>query len=134
MSKKVVVAVKCANGHANDRPHSFAVDISDELKSRIIELSKVVKQANANNINEFNFSGTWSAVSLDEYDLDCDIDAVCVALSESKSRVGLNLLEVRDEWFNWSSVPRHCDDDMKCTSNSIPISFLTGNDQIYTES
>lgn len=134
MSKKVLVAVNCASDYADDRPYSFAVEISDELKSRIIELSEIVKKANAYSIDEFNYSGTWSNEMLDEYELEGDIDQVFTALSENESRVECNLLDVTDDSFKWTSVPKHCGDDMLLTTKQIPISFLTGNEEIYKDS
>ncbi len=134
MNKKVLVAVNCACEYADDRPYSFAVEISEELKSRIIELSEIVKKANAYSIDEFNYSGTWSSEMLDEYEHESNIDSIFATLSDSENRVECNLLEVKDDSFNWTSVPKHCGDDMLLTTKQIPISFLTGNEEIYKDS
>jgi hypothetical protein len=130
--KRILTYVYCANEYADSVPEVFTAIISDKLKERIKTLSQLVKGAKAYRIEEFNYEGAWSGTYLDPSELDDKgVDKVIEELEADSERVECNLLEVTSAHFRWSSVPKHCGDDMLLTTKQIPISFLDNSETLF---
>lgn len=130
--KRIIVSVTCAGEPDQSCPNMYSLDISDELKARIKDLSKAVEAAKAYRIEEFNYQGTWSKIDTDYDELTSkEINSVIQTLGKNTKRVDCNLLEVTANHFRWSSVPKYYDDDMALTTNRIPISFLDNQENTF---
>lgn len=66
MAGTLFMSVYCDNDYASGYPESLVIEITDDFKARIKELSAAVKDLGVHCIREFNYEGSWLISDMDE--------------------------------------------------------------------
>lgn len=134
--KTLILSINCVNDRFDDSPKTFVAQINDELAKRIALMAEMVKKADIYRAERFDSTGVWSYKELDVDEdefKDADYFKLVPELEAARGRVECNLLQVTEDCFSWSSVPKHCEDDVRLKTKQVPISFLDGTDPIYVD-
>ena len=129
--KTLILSVSCINQHVDERPQSFYIGIDHRLSKRITQLSGLIKYASAYSVDAFENSGTWSSLLLDELtanEVHFDEKEALLAIEKNENRVEIATLVVRDNDFYFTSVPKHCGDDMLLSTSRVLFSELNTDD------
>jgi hypothetical protein len=113
----LILGVTCANASYEDAASSFKVLVTDELRTRITELANVVSACGANSVIESNQEGVWAVHDTDELATVSEEDIFDVEVS------GRELTVTRDS-FGFSATPKHCNEDLKMTTELIALADL----------
>ncbi|MCU7556083.1 hypothetical protein OCL06_15940 [Alteromonas sp. ASW11-19] len=125
---KLLLDVSCANDMADDVPCTFYAELTDADIARIKTLAAAVKQVDAYEIKEFDYSGSWynacCALPAIKDDPDQFITDEVSGLEGAECRVEVPMLCVTQDKFKFISVPKHCGDNFSLSTRHIDIAEL----------
>ena len=113
----LILGVKCANADYKDAASSFKILVTDELRTRIKVLANAVSDCGANSVIESNQEGVWAVHDTEELPTVSEEDIFDVEV------FGRELTVTRDS-FGFSATPKHCNEDLKMTTDLIALADL----------
>lgn len=127
---KIIMNVRCENQWASDYPNTCHASLTEQDKQEIKKLAALVKQNQVYSINKFDYSSVWSEVNLDEIELKHLANTIS-EIDNKSVRVDNSMLEVTENHFKWTAIPKHLGDDMLMITNQIPLTAL--NEEVYID-
>jgi hypothetical protein len=98
--------VTCLQEFTNEIPSLFCLNITNELKLKILDLSAVVKSTGANEISIFINTPCWAAIEFADLDYETDISEMIPRLMKNPFLVQYTLMHISSDSVRWSSVPQ----------------------------
>lgn len=129
--KKILLSVDCANDFASGVPGYFCRALTQTDIDRIQQLNGLIKAFDVDEISEFDFAGVWSAAEIDcdEEGAEMDYDTV----DAFPSPVDVPRLVVCAEYFYWRGLPDSLEENMRLTTNLVPMTYLTSNEKLFSQ-
>lgn len=129
--KKILLSVDCANDFASGVPGYFCRVLTQREIDRIQQLNGLVKAFNVDEISEFDFDGVWSSAEVDCDDEEVEMDFETA--DTSPSPVDVPRLVVCADYFYWQGLPDSLGENMRLTTNLVPMAYLTSDEKLFTQ-
>jgi len=140
VNKLLISSVSCINEFASEVPQSVFVRIDSALAHRIRELAAYVKENDLYAAEFFFYDCHWSETFEEDIEecmaqavfLERDSDGQEAMLRDvmPSCRTETTSIRIMKEFFQLTSIPRHCGDDMTLNTPRIPLAELKSNSTV----
>lgn len=129
--KNLMLSARCISCVSTQMPESFQANLSHETIERIKQLNAVVHEVDAYAIEVFEYCGSWSYKCLCSRDFGegcSNSDEVIAMMLEEEAHIEQPMLRVTEDGFCFTSIPKHCGEDMALFTSMVPIAELESSD------